>query len=369
MFDDVTDYAQQVKPYLPPDLPRFKVLLTTRFSFDSTLKQLPLNVLKPLAAMKLLKSLVGRERLNQEAWIARKICKFLGYLPLALELIGRYLDKQPDLSLEKLLKRLERKRLEHEAVAKANPLMRYEYGVAEAIELSWEQLDENAQEVGCYLSLYALADIPLFVENIEDDEEQESLERALATLTDWHLLQRQGKGIYRLHPLIRQFFQMKLEKLSEADKFKTAFVAKMVDVAKRIPQQPTQDLIKQLTPLIPHVAEAANFLTDHIRDESLICIFTRLGWFYKGQGFYQQAEPWFQQCVQICQNRLGSEHPNVATSLNNLAELYHSQGRYSEAEPLFEQALAICERTLGVGHPHTMTVRGNYAKFLKEAYR
>ncbi|NWF60756.1 MAG: hypothetical protein HXY43_16220 [Fischerella sp.] len=183
VFDDVTDYAQQVKPYLPPDLPRFKVLLTTRFSFDSTLKQLPLNVLKPLAAMKLLKSLVGRERLNQEAWIARKICKFLGYLPLALELIGRYLDKQPDLSLEKLLKRLERKRLEHEAVAKANPLMRYEYGVAEAIELSWEQLDENAQEVGCYLSLYALADIPLFVENIEDDEEQESLERALATLS------------------------------------------------------------------------------------------------------------------------------------------------------------------------------------------
>jgi hypothetical protein len=69
----------------------------------------------------------------------------------------------PDLSLETLLKRLEKKRLEHEAVAKANPLMRYEYGIAEAFALSWEQLDENAQGIGCYLSLCALADIPFLL--------------------------------------------------------------------------------------------------------------------------------------------------------------------------------------------------------------
>jgi hypothetical protein len=30
---------------------------------------------------------------------------------------------------------------------------------------------------------------------------------------------------------------------------------------------------------------------------------------------------------------LGSEHLDVATSLNNLATLYKSQGRYTEAEP------------------------------------
>ncbi|MHC5826641.1 MAG: hypothetical protein ACYT04_64940, partial [Nostoc sp.] len=62
-----------------------------------------LDVLKPLAAIKLLKSLVVRERLQQEAWVARRICKFLGYLPLALELVGQYLDKMPELSLETLL--------------------------------------------------------------------------------------------------------------------------------------------------------------------------------------------------------------------------------------------------------------------------
>ncbi len=411
VFDNVTDYRTQVQPYLPPESPRFKVLLTTREKFDRTLPQLSLGVLKPLAAMKLLKALVDRERLKSEAWVAREICKSLGYLPLALELMGRYLDTMPDLSLEKLLKRLEKKRLEHEAIAKANRLMRYKYGVAEAFALSWEQLDEKAQGLGCWLSLYALADIPFSVEWIKDDDEQELWEKAIAQLRKLHLIQWQSKGIYRLHPLIRQFFQMKLDKSSNADKLKTIFAAHMLEVAKQIPPQPNREDILNLTPLIPHLAEVAIHLSQYLSDEDLIWPFRGLGWFYYGQGLYQQAEPWYKLCKDIAENRLGlkhpdvaaslnnlallydstgryseaeplyqqalelrkrslgDNHPNVATILNNLAALYSSIGRYNEAEPLYQQALAICEQTLGVGHPDTIRVRGNYAIFLRKPYR
>ncbi|XWK89272.1 MAG: NB-ARC domain-containing protein [Phormidium sp.] len=149
IFDDVFDYKQQVKPFLAKSS-RFKVLLTTRFQFDSTLQQLRLDVLKPLAAMRLLKSILGRERLKQEPKIARSLCQFLGYLPLALELVGRYLDLQPNLSLAKLLRRLEKQRLDHAALIAANPLMRYEFGVEEAINLSWEQYPQLAQSVFTY---------------------------------------------------------------------------------------------------------------------------------------------------------------------------------------------------------------------------
>ncbi|MEH2410640.1 tetratricopeptide repeat protein [Nostoc sp.] len=365
VFDNVTDYKKQVQPYLPPESPRFKVLLTTRQEFDRTLAQLPLGVLKPLAAMKLLKSLVDRERLKSESWVARRICKFLGYLPLALELVGRYLDTMPDLSLEKLLKRLQKKRLEHEAVAKANPLMRYEYGVAEAFALSWEQLDENAQKKGCGLSLFALADIPLPVEAIENDEQQEVWEKAIADLLELHLLQRQSKGIYKLHPLIRQFFQMKLDELSNADEVKTTFVAQMVEVAKRIPQQPNREDIFNLTSAIPHIAEVATHLSQYLSDEDLIWPFTGLGWFYQGQGLYQQAKPWLRQCVKIAENRLGLEHPDIATSLNNLAALYKSTGRYSEAEPLYQQALELTKRLLGNNHPIFATSLNNLAELYR----
>ncbi|BAY15786.1 NB-ARC domain-containing protein [Anabaenopsis circularis NIES-21] len=361
VFDDVTDYKTQVKLYIPANSSKFKTLLTTRLGFDRTLPQLSLGVLKPLAAMKLLKSLVGRERLKNEPLVARKICKFLGYLPLALELVGRYLDTMPDLSLQTLLKRLEKKRLEHEAMAEANPLMRYEYGVAEAFDLSWDQLDENAKNLGCSLSLYALADIPLVVEGMEDDEQREIREKAIADLLKLHLLQRQSQGIYRLHPLIRQYFQMKLDKSTNADEVKTDFAAQMVEIAKQIPQQPTRDLIQQFTPLIFHLAEVANHLTAFIKDEDLIWAFTRLGFFYEGQGLYKEAKPWLRQCLESIKHRLGAEHPHVATSLNNLALLYESTGRYSEAEPLYLQALELFQRLLGKEHPQVASSLNNLA--------
>ncbi|MEA5626009.1 tetratricopeptide repeat protein [Nostoc sp. UHCC 0251] len=320
-----------------------------------------LDVLKPLAAMKLLKTLVVRERLQQEPWVARRICKSLGYLPLALELVARYLDKMPDLSLETLLKRLEKKRLEHKAVVNANSLMAYEYGVAEAFELSWEQLDENAQSFGCLLSLSALADIALSVETIEDDKKQELWEKAIADLLELHLLQRESKGIYRLNPLIRQLIQIKLDKSNEADEAKTKFAAMMLEVAKLIPQQPNPEDILNLTPHIPHITEVATHLSQYVDDENLITLFTKLAWFYQGQGLYQQAESWLQQCVELIQNRLGLKHIDVAASLSNLAGLYKSIGRYSEAEPLYQQTLELRKHLLGDNHLDVATSLNNLA--------
>ncbi|MFN5893564.1 MAG: tetratricopeptide repeat protein, partial [Dolichospermum sp.] len=53
------------------------------------------------------------------------------------------------------------------------------------------------------------------------------------------------------------------------------------------------------------------------------------------------------------------DHPNVASSLNNLAGLYYSQGRYSEAELLYLDALAMSERVQGTNHPNTIIFRNN----------
>jgi hypothetical protein len=47
---------------------------------------------------------------------------------------------------------------------------------------------------------------------------------------------------------------------------------------------------------------------------------------YKDMGEYAKAEPLFKEAPQILQRVLGPEHPNTATSLNNLAELYQVMG-------------------------------------------
>ena len=62
---------------------------------------------------------------------------------------------------------------------------------------------------------------------------------------------------------------------------------------------------------------------------------------YKSMGEYAKAEPLYRQALEIRRRVLGEEHPDYATSLNNLAVLYESMGEYAKAEPLYRQALEI----------------------------
>ena len=148
---------------------------------------------------------------------------------------------------------------------------------------------------------------------------------------------------------------------------------------------------KALGPEHPDVATSLNNLAELYRD----------------QGRYAEAEPLYERALAIREKALGPDasgcrgepqqpggalpqagplrrgraalprgrwrsgrrpsaptHPDVATSLNNLAGLYHAQGRYAEAEPLLKRALAIVEETLGPQHPNTVTMRENYETLL-----
>jgi CHAT domain-containing protein len=81
-------------------------------------------------------------------------------------------------------------------------------------------------------------------------------------------------------------------------------------------------------------------------------------------GRYAQAVPLMQRSLAIREKALGPEHPDVATSLNNLAELYRAQGQYAQAEPLYRRSLAIREKALGPEHPDVATSLNNLAYFL-----
>jgi tetratricopeptide (TPR) repeat protein len=90
---------------------------------------------------------------------------------------------------------------------------------------------------------------------------------------------------------------------------------------------------------------------------------------YRIQGRYDAAAPLYQRALALRERALGPDHPDVATSLNNLALLYHDQGRYAEAEPLYQRALAIHERALGPDHPAVDGVRRNYLALLRATDR
>ncbi|WP_445627333.1 tetratricopeptide repeat protein [Nostoc sp. DSM 114167] len=372
VLDDVGEY-QQVKPYLPSSSSRFKVLITTRQHLGASIKQLSLDVLQPEAALELLKSFFKEtpQRIEQELAVANQLCEWLGYLPLGLELVGRYLKRKPDISLTEMLRRLEKKRLEQPALVKPEGDMTAQRGVLAAFELSWQELNDDDKQLGCLLSLFAAAPIAWdLVEQCLPEEDEEELEEIRDDkLLNLHLLQREDEGIYQLHPLLREFFQYQLTGLERAEELKRSFCKVMVAVAKQIPETPIFEQIYAIYLAIPHIAEVSRKLIEYVSDDDLIWVFIGNARFYNGQGLYEKAAPWFEQCLEVSKKRLGEEHPDVAQSLNNLAQLYYSQGRYSEAEPLFIQTLVLRRKLLGEEHPDVAQSLNNLAQLYESQGR
>jgi nephrocystin-3 len=103
-------------------------------------------------------------------------------------------------------------------------------------------------------------------------------------------------------------------------------------------------IIKRSIPVLPNKLLAmmpdSNTPKDQLLNASCC---ERLGTAYTKQGKYNKALPYLQRALEIRGRILGYGHPDVATSLNNLAFFYHRQCKCDEALPLYQQALAILE--------------------------
>jgi tetratricopeptide (TPR) repeat protein len=66
---------------------------------------------------------------------------------------------------------------------------------------------------------------------------------------------------------------------------------------------------------------------------------------------YDEAEPVLLEVLALRKAVLPPEHPDIATSLNDLGELYYRQGDADKAEPLFTQMMDIRRKSLSPGHP------------------
>jgi tetratricopeptide (TPR) repeat protein len=97
--------------------------------------------------------------------------------------------------------------------------------------------------------------------------------------------------------------------------------------------------------------------------------YNNLAGLYQLQGKYDEAEPLFKEALKIDEAVLGKNHFDTAIDYNNLAGLYKLQGKYDEAEPLFKEALRICENVLGKNHFYTAYCYNNLAVLYKSQGR
>jgi NB-ARC domain len=236
VLDDVTDLGS-CRGMLPTGN-RFRVLMTTRLRrLDTNFFDLPLDVLSPQKALEFLADLESEERVKCEYQIAEELCEWLGYLPLGLELVGRYLAEDPDLSLAEMLERLKALRLQDEALDLSEQQMQQTFstarrGVRAAFELSWRDLNPISQRIGQLLSLFKPTVIPWELVTFSSETQSLSwtpkeINSAKNQLYNLSLIQRieDKKYYYKIHPLLRDFFQAKLAVSELASKITETFSA------------------------------------------------------------------------------------------------------------------------------------------------
>ncbi|MEH2163250.1 MAG: tetratricopeptide repeat protein [Nostoc sp.] len=398
VFDDVTD-LDNLRQVVPKDN-RFRVLITTRLrDLDANfIQEIALDVLSPQnepgKALELLKRLLRKtdRRVENQPQAATAICECLEYLPLGIELVGGYLVRDPDISLDIMFGRLQKRKLAEAALQDRENLNSTQLGVKAAFALTWSELDPLAQQLGIFLSLFSpvqiLWDLVIRVaigggetENQEQKQltwSEDELNAAKKQLYGCNLLQllEERAGCYKIHALVRWFLQGQLADAGEMKLvLETTFTTAMIGFAQIFPGSPTSEHIEGLRDVIPHLEDLGKRIIAEIKqakeaqiissasvpNDEVAWVFDGVGRFYEGQGLYQLAEPWYKECVKVCEFLFANDHTHVAASLDHLAAFYHSQGQYTQAEPFCIKALEMTKRLFNDDHIHVATSLNNLA--------
>ena len=114
------------------------------------------------------------------------------------------------------------------------------------------------------------------------------------------------------------------------------------------------ELIKEWQLAFPEAARLLDLVGVYLRDHAR----------------YSEAEPMLCDALAMREKLLGTTHPLMVQSLNNLGSLYWERSEFDEAQALYERALALCEQG-AVSHLEKATSLNNLASvylFLQDKF-
>ena len=89
---------------------------------------------------------------------------------------------------------------------------------------------------------------------------------------------------------------------------------------------------------------------------------------YDDKGDYGKALEYYSKALVISETSLGTEHPDTATSYNNIGWVYRAQGNYTTALDYYTKAYQIRKNKLGEDH-HDTKESWECIKFVKKAMK
>ncbi|MEO0705338.1 MAG: tetratricopeptide repeat protein [Cyanobacteria bacterium J06649_5] len=327
---------------------------------------------------------------------AKTLCKKVSYLPLGISLLGRYLAENASLSVGEVSQSLTQeaqilaRQTTHQTSAvpalidrPSTDLSLIEKGIEATLELCWQQLGAPAQHLARILSFFAPGDVPAALADsvatytkLVNKDLAKAKHQVCAQGLVQQLTQKNGDVLLRLHPLNQAFLATKRQRhssrrasgqsrLAQAhsahDRWEQAYIQGLADFANRINHSLSPQELAQITPAIPYIKTVLEHRMAQVPAQALEALFGGMTRFYSAQAIFTEAHRWAMQSHQALCDRLGSNHPGIAKSLNNLAHVYTLQDRYPEAEALYTQALELSKKQLGEDHPDIANSLNNLA--------
>jgi tetratricopeptide (TPR) repeat protein len=118
--------------------------------------------------------------------------------------------------------------------------------------------------------------------------------------------------------------------------------------------------------LLPHGLTLAETIErENVTTSDASLLLSVVAYYLDLRGQVAAAEPLYRAALAIEESRLGEDHPDLVTLLNNLALIYEAQNRDADAERLLRRALRIKEKAFGLTDPSTMATLGNLAYLLQ----
>ena len=289
-------------------------------------------------------------------------------LPLALDQAGAFIEEKPSTFEEyQTLYQSERKEL----LKRRGKLAKDHPSVTVTFSLAFQKVADDDPAAADLLRVCALLEADSIPEEIFSKGAKE-LGGALSSIAGSHLglsdaIEEAARfSLLRRHPEDRT---LSLHRLAQA-----VLRDEMDDGARRAWAERAVRAVNEVFPyveysnwplcdrLIPHAQALVPLIDEHgFAFREATRLLNQAGHYLNERAQYAEAEPLFRRTLAILEIALGTEHPDVATSLNNLAELYRNQGKYADAEPLMAQALTIREKALGPEHPATAMSLNNLA--------
>jgi len=346
-----------------------RVLITSRLAnFAGHFDPLELDVLRIEDAVAFLLERTDRRRHKtpDDAATARQLAVDLGRLALALEQAGAYVAKL-GISFSRY-RELWQDNWDKVAGWSDERITKYPRAVAVTWQTSVNQLTPAGRRLLERLAWFAPEPMPNFLLEVPvPDVAADDLAEALANLADYSLARRNpDKQEFSVHRLVQDVTR---RGLAEQDRRRSLIEALAWVNAVFVGHPQDIRTWPRLDPLATHVSVIGQQADEAEIGEPTTRLMSCLGLLLFSKARHGQAELLLRRALAIDYASYGSDHPEVAASLNNLAELLRATNRLSEAEPMYRRALAINEASYGPDHPNVAASLNNLAELLRATNR